>query len=207
MENICKSCGAAVEEEARFCGSCGAPVEEEATPVQKKTADFTQYIKFILIGLALIALTFAVLNFGGFYKVSATASSGGMSFTSSGKVSALYKQSYFKILAVGNYFSATLLVLTAAAAILGVLRAFKVTDISNKIFKCNCEAKEYKFASFTGMIALASHIFCFLLTGANDMGGDYKVAVAAPWYSWIALVLFIGAWAFYKFVLNKKKAA
>ena len=207
MENTCKTCGASIEEGIAFCGNCGAAIENEVSAVQKKPADFTGYVKFILIGLALIALTFAVLNFGGFYKVSATITSGDMSFTSSGKVSVLYKQSYFKILAVGNYTSATLLVLAAAAAVLGILRAFKVSNLSDKIFKCNCEAKEYKFASLTGLIALAFNVFCYLLTGANDMGENYKVAVAAPWYTWVALVLFVGAWAFYKFVLNKKKTA
>ncbi len=208
MANFCKSCGASLEDGARFCGNCGTSVDAVAsTPVAaaQKPADLTQYVKFILIGLALIALTFAVLNFGGFYDVKATISYGELSQSGSGAVSDLYKEDHFTILAVGNYASATLLVLSAAAAILGILRAFKVSDISNKIFKCNCETKEFKFASFWGMIALVFHVFCFLLTGANDMGGNVKVSVAAPWYSWFAMVLFVGAWVFCKFVLNKKK--
>lgn len=212
MEKFCTSCGTAYEEGTRFCGNCGAALNEEAAASVVSAANPVDTVKklskFILIGFAVIALVLAVLNFGGFYDVTATVTINGQSISNSGPVKSLYAEDMFVIVAIGNYTNAVLLVLTAAVAILGILKAFNVTSVSDKLIKSKKECKELCFTGLLGTIAMGIQIFFYLLTGMNDtsaMGIAATVSIAAPWFSWVALLLFVAIIVVDKVLINKKK--
>lgn len=209
MAKFCSNCGTPYEEGTRFCGNCGAALAEDAVaPAANATnpVDTLKNVaKFILIGVAVIALVLAVLNFGGFYDVTATASYQGKTMSDSGPVKDLYKSEMFVIVAIGNYVNAVLMVITAAVAVLGILNAFNVTAISDKLIKGKKNCKELCLTGLLGTIALGFQIFCYLLTGLNDTGAQTKIFIGAPWFSWVALVLFVAIIVCDKVLLNKKK--
>lgn len=211
MEKFCTSCGASYEEGTRFCGNCGAALTEaDATPAATTNPAETikKFAKFILIGFALIALILAVLNFGSFYDVTATVSINGQSISNSMPVKNLYEQDMFVIVAIGNYTNAVLMLLTAAVAIFGVLKGFDVTSISDKFIKSKKDCKELCLTGLLGTIAMGIQIFFYLLTGVNEtsaIGLTATVSIAAPWFSWVALVLFVAVIVIDKVLINKKK--
>lgn len=209
MEKFCTSCGTPYEEGTRFCGNCGASLTEDAVAPAATAANpadtMKKLAKFILIGFALIALALAVLNFGGFYDVTATATWGELTQSESGPVNDLYKNEMFVIVAIGNYTNAILMVLTAAVAILGVLKEFNISSVSDKIIKSKKACKEFCLTGLLGTIALAVQIFFYLLTGMNETGSNVKISIAAPWFTWVALVLFVAIIVCDKVLLNKKK--
>lgn len=211
MENNCKSCGTPLEEGARFCPNCGVSTVEVPVPAAPAAKDFgktlSQFMKYILIALAVISLTLAIFDLGGFFDVTMTASLGELKHSESGKVSELYKQPQFVVVAVGNIACGIFMVMTGAIATLGTLKEFKVSAISEKIFgKGGKLHKEFGLVGLWGTIATAFQILCYLLVSANDMGIEYKLSLAAPWFAWVALVLFVAVLVLDKVVLNKKKS-
>lgn len=209
MEKFCTSCGTPYEEGTRFCGNCGAALTEDAVAPAATVANPADTVKklakFILIGFAVIALVLAVLNFGGFYDVTATATWGELTQSESGPVKDLYEAEMFVVVAIGNYTNAVLMVLTAAVAILGILKEFNISSVSDKIIKSKKACKELCLTGLLGTIALGIQIFFYLLTGMNDTGSEITVSIAAPWFAWVALVLFAAIIVIDKVLINKKK--
>lgn len=205
MEKFCTSCGTAYEEGTRFCGNCGAALTEDAAAPANIADTIKKLSKFILIGFAVIALALAVLNFGGFYEVTASISYEGQSISDSGPVTNLYGEEIFAVVAIGNYANAVLMVLTAAVAILGILKAFNVTAVSDKLIKSKKECKELCLTGLLGTIALGVQIFFYILTALNDTGYGYTIFVCPPWFAWVALVLFVAVIVVDKVLINKKK--
>ncbi len=209
MEKFCTSCGTAYEEGTRFCGNCGAALNEEAAASAVSAANPVDTVKklskFILIGFAVIALALAVFNFGGFYDVKAIISYQGQSMSESGPVTNLYDVEFFVVVAIGNYANAVLMVLTAVVAILGILKAFHVTSIADKLFKSKKECKELCLTGLLGTIALGVQIFFYILTALNDTGSELTYFICPPWFAWVALVLFAAIIVIDKVLINKKK--
>ena len=212
MAKFCENCGTAYEEGAAFCGKCGtkldgAPAAPKASApaldlngIMKLTR---QYMQFVLIGLAVLALIWGVLNVFGWYDVTMTATIMGQSSSNSGPLVDLYKGgSAFSFVGTVQTFNIICGILYVAVA--GVC-GWGVYEMFNK--KGN-GMKQFSYAILGGAAAAVLHLFMYLFLAQQTQeayGMTAKVAVVSPVFCWIYLIIFGGLIAYDKLLLNKKK--
>ncbi len=215
MAKFCVNCGTPYEEGVAFCENCGTKLGgEPAAPAAAKAAlpvniDLNkivkltrQYMQFVLIGIAVIALIWGMLNLFGWYDVNVKATAMGQSQSTTGPLNELYEGSgMFSFVSTVQAFNIICGILYVAAA--GVC-GWGVYEMFNK--KGN-GIKQFTYAVIGGAAASVLHLFMYLFLAQQSQsayGMTMQVAVVSPVFCWIFFILFGGLVAYDRLVLNKK---
>ncbi|MBE6707939.1 MAG: zinc ribbon domain-containing protein [Ruminococcaceae bacterium] len=159
-----------------------------------------QFLPFVAVGMAVISLVLAIINFFGLYDV--TVSGAGMS--SSGPVSDVIGTEGFGAVLVGNILFG---IANLAVVALGVLYFIKFLGINiyDQIFGKFLNGKSPVFIMGFACAAFALiQIICYAVSGQSVFG--VEISVSANWTTWVAMFLYAIIGAVDLLVIEKKPA-
>lgn len=218
---FCKNCGAQISDGAKFCGVCGASQQDapQAAPVNPNAAsasapaalnlgaiNIKAYLKYILVGIAVLSLIFAIMNIFSTYDVKATISAGGQKLHNSASLKDLNDafDGKFTMASVGNILFGIVNLVIAAVAILYFLKENNNMDLYDKyIAKYTKGASALFVVGALGAAGALLQIVLYMICKAKAMGAS--VSIANNWTTWFALILYAACAVVDKFVLNKKQ--
>jgi len=224
---FCKHCGTPCNDDAKFCKGCGAPLQDApqapaaapaAAPASAPAAinintiadGIKKYMTFILVGIAVLALIFAILNIFNTYDVTATDSFGDEKESSSGPVKDLFDEEAdgeFTMALIGNILFGVANLAIAAVGVLYFLQKNNNIDIYNKYVTkvVKDETPAFLIGVVGAAAALVQIIFYALCKQESSFfGAEITMTIAAHWTTWVALFLYAALAAVDKFLLNKK---
>lgn len=205
---FCEKCGFHLSDDSKFCEKCGASLQPNNQPAPQQQGGINslkQYTPLIAVGLAVIALIFAIIILFNLFDVTATVSMGGFgSASDSGPVADVIEGGEMGSISVGNVIFGLILVVIAAVGGLFFAKKFGV-KIYDSLTSVPLLAKESPLFGMgvLGAIGAVIHFICFLCAGKSE--GGFSLSISTPWFTWVLLVLFAGIAVLEKFVFNKKK--
>ena len=195
---FCTKCGAQQPDDARFCDKCGASLGVVETPKQSQQnfiASFKQYKHFIAVGVAVIALIFAIITLFNLFDVSATISVNDRSTSESGPVADLIDQDRYGSILVGNIFFGLLLVASAAVGGLFFAKKYgiKIYDSLTKIPFVTEDSPFFAMGALAAVGAFFQFILYLFAGESKEMFGvEYSTSISVPWFTWVIFILFAG---------------
>ena len=222
---FCKNCGAQISDNAKFCGVCGASQAETAAPattaapansnsasasagaaINLGAINLKDIVKYIAVGVAVLALIFAIMNIFSTYDVKATISALGQKGHVSYSLKELNKMTdgKFTMASVGNILFGIVNLVIVAVGVLYFLKENNKMDLYDKYIAKYTKGKSALFVvGVLGAAGALLQIVLYMLCKAKSMGAS--MTIGNHWTTWFALFLYAGCAALDFFVLNPKK--
>ena len=208
---FCPKCGKQHDDSARFCGACGTPFPGVApvNPAPQAPVSFEamlkQNLKFVMLGVGVLALILSIVHLFGLFDVTASVSYGGESQSTSGPVAEVLESGEFPMILIGNLLFGLANLVIGALGVLYFLKANNNMDLYDKIYTKNIKLPPVFFVGVVGGIAALVQILCYMISTKKMFGAT--MSFAAHWTTWVMLFVFAGLAVLDKMVLNKKAPA
>ena len=214
---FCPKCGTQCADNAKFCISCGNPMPNSDQPAPQTTpkapasfeATLKQNMKYVMLGIAILAIILCVMHTFSLFDVSATISYNGNDKSSSGPVSDLIESGEKPLILIGNLLFGLSNLAIAALGILYFLKENNNIDLYDKIYAKRIKLSPLFLMGVVGASAALLQILFYMMSGESESVFGYTVSasISAHWTTWIMLFVFAGLAVLDKLVLNKKAAA
>lgn len=229
---FCSKCGNQVSDGAAFCPACGNPVasqpqqpqyqaqpqqpQYQAQPKPAGSADFMTLIKtnlhYIVVGIAVLALIWGILNVFSVFDVNGTVTMGKNSESEYISVSDAADtldeaDSSAAPIYIGNIIFGLTCLAAAAIGILYFLKVFKNMPQYDQFIASKVKAGPLCMMGALGAAGAILQFILYLFCGVSESMFGYKIKISfgVNWTTWMMLVIFAGVAAFDYFVLNKKE--
>lgn len=189
---FCTKCGAQQPDDTRFCDKCGASLGVVETPKQSQQnfiASFKQYKHFIAVGVAVIALIFAIITLFNLFDATAKGSTDDVIYLQPIDVEKACDE-YTSIL-VGNICFGLFLLASAAVGALFFAKKYGV-KLYDSLTKIPFVTEDSPFFTMGALAAFGAFLQFVLYLFASEEKFGVECSICVPWFTWVIFILFAG---------------